>query len=153
MREGTVKNWIGDRLVVPAVQGLDKRMKRIVALASLFGYLLKPAKRNKDLELRLSRTMDLAVDSSSLTLPMMYHDLVWHAAEKRSNARELIAIRKKFASDLQGSVSQEEANKYASVLLTFMPSCLLYDSEDTIRGDIIHLFESIPYILGGFRTA
>lgn len=148
MRDSKIKNWISDRVVVPTVQSMDKRMKRIVALASLFGYLFNRNQRNKDLELRLSKTMNLAVNSNSLTLPMLYHNLVWYKVEKRSNSQELINIRQKFAQEHQQTVSTEEAQKYASVLVSLMPACLFYDSLEIVRLDIIHLFESIPFIFG-----
>lgn len=152
MRDSIVKNWIGDRVVVPAVQLMDKRMKRLVALASLFGFLFNRRQRSKELEMRLSKSMDLAVKADALTLPMLYHEMVWNPVERRS-PQEVRTIKKKFASEQQHSVTTEEAQSYATVLVGLMPTCLFYDTVENIRKDLIHLFESIPFILGETKLA
>lgn len=147
MRDSTVKNWISEKVVVPTVQSLDKRMKRIVALASLFGFLFNRRAHNRDVEVRLSKTMNLAVNAKSLTLPMVYHEMVWDAVARQKPA-EIRTIKKKLAVEHQRNVSNEEAQSYASVLVGLMPACLFYDTVEVMRSDLIQLFESIPFILG-----
>jgi hypothetical protein len=152
MRDSIVKNWISDRVVVPTVQGLDKRIKRMVALASLFGFLFNRRHRSKELEMRLSKTMDLATNSSSLTLPMIHHEMVWDSVERR-NPGEVRTIKKKFCVEQTHNVTNAEAKTYAQVLVGIMPTCLFYDSVEVILQDLIHLFESIPFILGESKPA
>ena len=127
-------------------------MRRIVALASLFGFLFNCRRRDKEMEMRLSKALDLASNSGSLTLPMVYHEMVWSSVERRSTG-QLRDIKKKFAGQRQHNVSNEEAQSYASVLVGHMPTCLFYDTAEVIKSDLIHLFESIPFILGEQKTA
>ena len=152
MRDSIVKNWISDRVVVPTVQGLDKRVKRMVALASLFGFLFNRRHRSKELEMRLSKTMNLAIIANALTLPMIHHEMVWDSVERR-NPGEVRKIKKKFCVEQTQNVTSAEATTYARVLVGIMPTCLMYDTIEVILSDLIQLFESIPFILGESKPA
>lgn len=144
-KKKTLRNWLNCRVTVPIVHTLDKRMKRIVAIASLFGYLFDEQKRDKDLELRLSKTMNLANNSASLTLPLVYHDLIWRSIEEDSNITE---AKTRLTDKAERSITSQEAQKYAKIFVGAMPTYLLYDSPDVVLNDVIHLFESLPFILG-----
>lgn len=151
MKNNRITNWIKGKLVVPTVHSLDNRMKRIVALSSLVGLIYNSDKRNKAIEHRLSKTMGLAVNSNSLTLPMLYHKVFW--CELDVDNPKLAVIRDVLVNDPTKDMSEHEVDTYTNILVENMPTYLFYDSIENIKVDIRQLVQSIPFIFCEPATA
>lgn len=143
MAHQKLTNWINRSVVAPAVSSLDARMKRIVTIASLVGFLFDKNRRSKVVEDRLSKIMNLAVKSNSLTLPLVYHQLFWCESNNYSQMRE---IKEEIAHTNLTGITEKEANSWASTIMGIMPSFMFYDTVENIRKDFVQLFESIPFI-------
>lgn len=148
MREQqTLKEWLNSRITVSVVSALDTHMKRIVAVASLYGCLLDQKARNKEIETRLSKVMNLTSNAGSLTLPMVYHRAIWKNVE-REHADTFQRIKQHFTKPTASGLSLEEAEKFAAILVSLMPTYLRYDTCDIIRRDCVSMLEAMPFILG-----
>lgn len=145
-RTETLKEWLNGRVTVPYLHTLNRKMKRLVAIASLFGYVFNEQKRNKKVEERLSKIMNLSDRSNSLTFPMVYHDLIWGPIEKR-NKNELLNFKKTVNICMKKGLSKEKARECANLLIEVLPAYLIYDTIDNVRQDVEHLFSSLPFIL------
>lgn len=146
MTEETITTWINHKVTIPFIGNLDKRMKRIVTIASLFGYLFNRRERNREIEIRLSKIMNLTNNPGSLTLPIIYHRLIWRDIDNRykntlGNVKNKILLSKKKA------ISISEARQLANLFVLSMPEYLYYDTVDNIKSDVVHMIESLPYIL------
>ncbi len=153
MREQqTLKEWLNSRITVSVVSALDTHMKRIVAVASLYGCLLDQKARNKDIETRLSKVMNLTSNANSLTLPMVYHRAIWRNVE-REHADTFQKIKQHFSQPAPVELSGEQAEKFAAILVTLMPTYLRYDTCDIIRRDCVSMLEAMPFILGSANAS
>lgn len=145
-RTETIKEWLNGRVTVPYIHTLNRKMKRLVAIASLFGYVFDEQKRNKKVEERLSKIMNLSDHSNSLTLPMIYHGIIWGPIEKR-NKNELLKLKDTVNVRIKQGINSEDAQTCANLLISILPAYLIYDTIDNVRQDVEHLFESLPFIL------
>lgn len=148
MQNKTLKNWISSRLAVSVVNTLDSHKKRILTIASLFGYLFDERVRDKALEVRLSKIMNLADNSNALTFPLIYHDLIWKEIEEQKSGRELVNLKNNILKLKSGEIGHCQAKSLANLFLALMPTYLFYDNKDVVKEDIAHLFESIKFIRG-----
>ena len=148
MKKKTLKEWLPSRLTVSVVHALSNHKKRIITIASLFGYLFDEKDRDKALELRLSKIMNLADDSSALTFPLIYHNLIWREIEERQSGEALVLVKDSILKSKCKVICQRDAKSYADLFISIMPSYLFYDNTDVVREDIVHLFESIKFIRG-----
>ena len=146
MTEETITTWISHKVTIPFIGNLDKRMKRIVAIASLFGYLFNRRERNKEIEIRLSKIMNLTNNPGSLTLPIIYHRLIWRDIDKRYK-NTLNSVRNKILQSRKKTISITEARQLANLFVLTMPEYLYYDTVDNIKSDVVHMIEALPYIL------
>ena len=148
MQKKTLKKWLSSRVAVSVVNTLDNHAKRIVTIASLFGYLFDERIRNKDLEVRLSKIMNLAENSSALTFPLIYHDLIWKEIEEQQRGETLVSLKDNILKLKNDGVCQHDAKSLADLFLAVMPTYLFYDNKEAVKEDIVHLFESIKFIRG-----
>lgn len=148
MQKKTLKKWLSSRVAVSVVNTLDNHKKRIVTIASLFGYLFDEHIRDKGLEVRLSKIMNLAENSSALTFPLIYHDLIWKEIEEEQRDGELANLKGVVLKMKNDGIDQVDAKSLADLFVAVMPTYLFYDNKEAVKEDIIHLFESIKFIRG-----
>jgi hypothetical protein len=148
MQKKTLKKWLSSRVAVSVVNTLDNHKKRIVTIASLFGYLFDEHIRDKGLEVRLSKIMNLAENSSALTFPLIYHDLIWKEIEEQQLGGDLVSLKDNILKMKNDGIGQVDAKSLADLFVAVMPTYLFYDNKDVVKEDIIQLFESIKFIRG-----
>lgn len=148
MKKKTLKEWLPNRVAVSVVQTLGHHKKRIVTIASLFGYLFDQKNRDKELEVRLSQIMNLANNSGALTFPLIYHNLIWKDIEERQLGETLTQIKNSILEKKHIGICQRDASSYAEQFISVMPTYLFYDNIDVVKQDMVHLFESIRFIRG-----
>lgn len=148
MTKATVAEWIGGNIAPPILRSLDRRMKRLVTIASLFGYVFNRQVRDKDLEDRLSKVMDLTDNSNSLTLPILYHNMIWKIAEKVGDTSAILHAKEIAAKLSKTELTEREVENCAEVFISNLPIYLQYDSFEQIKYDLLQFFKSVPLILG-----
>ena len=152
MKKTTIAEWIGGNIAPPIVRTLDARMKRLVTIASLFGYVFNLKKRDTDVELRLSRVMDLTDNANSLTLPILHHDMIWKIAEKEGNTKALLKAKEIVAQAMSCNISDRDVQSCADIFINNLPPYLQYAGFDEIKVDIVQFFKSLPIILASKQT-
>ena len=148
MQKKTLKKWLSSRLAVSVVNTLDSHKKRILTIASLFGYLFDEHIRDKGLEVRLSKIMNLTENSNALTFPLIYHDLIWKEIEEQQRSGILVNLKDSILKMKNGEACQHDVKSLADSFVAVMPTYLFYDNKDVVKEDIVHLFESIKFIRG-----
>lgn len=148
MKKKTLKEWLPNKVTVSVVNTMGNHKKRIVTIASLFGYIFDQKNRDKELEIRLSKIMNLADNASALTFPLIYHKLIWNDIENQKCGEELAYIKNSIIQNNKTGICERDAKNYADLFVTVMPTYLFYDNIDNVKEDIVHLFESIKFIRG-----
>lgn len=146
MKKKTLKEWFNFRVTISVIHGLDKQMKRLVTIASLYGYLFDEKKRDKDLETRIASIMNLSNNSNSLTLPLIYHNIIWKEIESRDTNSNLVNAKSIITNKKEMGLF--DARRYADLVISSMPAYLFYDSIDVVKEDITHMLISLPFING-----
>ena len=146
MKNDIVRDWLNSRLTVPIVSHLNRKMKRLVTIASLFGYLFNRNEHNSELEERLTKIMNLSENSNAITFPLVYHSVIWESVEKQ-HSQELhhvkLSVTKKIHKE---KLSYEDLESCANLLISIIPSYLIYDTGNVIKQDFVHMLESLPFI-------
>lgn len=147
MGKTKISDWIKTTVIVPRVSKLNRRMKRMVTIASLFGYIFNKKESNDAMVERLSKIMNLSNNCKAIVFPLIYHNLFWGSVE-RKHLQELTTIKINVTKKLhKETISNEDIDSCAKMLMSILPNYLLYDNFSVIRQDLAHLMESVPFIL------
>jgi hypothetical protein len=125
------RNWFG-RLVVYLLERYGSRhIKRIIFFGSLFPYALQLEKLKRDVMKRLNHHMGLAVNNRSLLFPGVFRNIVW--GEK--GLEEIVT-----PEDIREDITDERAERIARLVITRMPSCIVYDTSEKMMRDVKEMF-------------
>ncbi len=146
MNSETLNDWINAKLTVPIVSQLNRKMKRLVTIASLFGYLFNRKEHNSVIEERLTKIMNLSDNCAAITFPLVYHSVIWQSIEKQ-HKQEIkdvkLSVTKKIHKE---KPTDEDLETCASLLISIIPTYLIYDTGNVVKQDFVHLLESLPFI-------
>ncbi len=146
MNSETLNDWINAKLTVPIVSQLNRKMKRLVTIASLFGYLFNRKEHNSVIEERLTKIMNLSDNCAAITFPLVYHSVIWQSIEKQ-HREEIKNVKLNVTKKLhKEKLSYEDLESCANLLISIIPSYLIYDTGNVIKQDFVHMLESLPFI-------
>lgn len=146
MNSETLNDWINAKLTVPIVSQLNRKMKRLVTIASLFGYLFNRKEHNSVIEERLTKIMNLSDNCAAITFPLVYHSVIWQSIEKQ-HREEIKNIRLNVTKKIHKKrPTDEDLESCANLLISIIPTYLIYDTGNVVKQDFVHLLESLPFI-------
>lgn len=146
MNSETLNDWINAKLTVPIVSQLNRKMKRLVTIASLFGYLFNRKEHNSVIEERLTKIMNLSDNCAAITFPLVYHSVIWQSIEKQ-HKQEIKDVKLNVTKKIhKEKPTVEDLETCASLLISIIPTYLIYDTGNVVKQDFVHLLESLPFI-------
>lgn len=146
MNSETLNDWVNAKLTVPIVSQLNRKMKRLVTIASLFGYLFNRKEHNSVIEERLTKIMNLSDNSAAITFPLVYHSVIWQSIEKQ-HREEIKNVKLNVTKKIRKKrPTVEDLESCASLLISIIPTYLIYDTSSVVKQDFVHLLESLPFI-------
>lgn len=146
MNSETLNDWVNAKLTVPIVSQLNRKMKRLVTIASLFGYLFNRKEHNSVIEERLTKIMNLSDNCAAITFPLVYHSVIWQSIEKQ-HREEIKNVKLNVTKKIRKKrPTVEDLESCASLLISIIPTYLIYDTSSVVKQDFVHLLESLPFI-------
>lgn len=135
-------NWLKASLNRLLYKALPRRIRRLVFIASVVGYLHDSVNVPDALIDKLNRLLNLAHDPNAIRFPIVIHNVIWRSLKEVSLAEHGIVASslKEYIKNLK---TEEEISQLADLLIENAPCWTLYEKPEVIEKELKVLLHAI----------
>ena len=135
-------NWLRASLNRLLYKALPRRIRRLVFIASVVGYLHDTVNVPDALIEKLNRLLDLAHDPNAIRFPIVIHNVIWRNLNEISLAEHGIVASslKEYIKNLK---TEEEIAQLTELLIENAPCWTLYEKPEVIERDLKVLLQAM----------
>lgn len=124
-------------------QKISARIKRLIFLSSVVGFLKDISSPDKDMLVKLNKVLKLAHNDDAIILPFYVHSWLWKKCEINT-AIEINGQQVPLYRLLDMRLNTASFDNIAAYFIEKAPKWIIYGPEKTIAHDLEVLFSTIP---------
>lgn len=135
-------NWLRASLNRLLYKALPRRIRRLVFIASVVGYLHDTVNVPDALIEKLNRLLNLAHDPNAIRFPIVIHNVIWRNLKEISLAEHGI-VASSLKEYIKSLKTEEEIAQLAELLVENAPCWTLYEKPEVIERDLKVLLQAM----------